>query len=95
MNRDVEFERLRQENLLLRQAVVVKEEQMKLLKQENQSLQNALKDTFEVVKQVRERVKVLEEQQAKDRHNREHLIHHKRPTGRRTGKDSHQKGQPD
>lgn len=35
MNRDVEFERLRQENLLLRQAVAVKEEQMKLLRQEN------------------------------------------------------------
>jgi hypothetical protein len=35
MNREVEFERLRQENLLLRQAVAVKEEQMKLLRQEN------------------------------------------------------------
>jgi hypothetical protein len=35
MNRDVEFERLRQENLLLRQALAVKEEQMKLLRQEN------------------------------------------------------------
>jgi len=35
MNRDVEFERLQQENLLLRQVEAVKVEQMKLLRQEN------------------------------------------------------------
>ena len=58
-----------------------------MLKQENQSLQNALKDTFEVVKQVRERVKVLEEQQAKDRHNREHLT-------QEADRSSHREGQP-
>ncbi|HEX6478752.1 MAG TPA: DUF6444 domain-containing protein [Ktedonobacteraceae bacterium] len=76
MNRDVEFERLRQENLLLRQAVVVKEEQVKLLKQESHSLQEALKETFQAVKQVRDQVKslqnqvkTLQEQQAKDSHN--------------------------
>lgn len=69
MNRDVELERLRHENLLLRQAGAVKEEQMKLLKQENHSLQQALKKTFQAVKQVREQVKTLQEQQAKDSHN--------------------------
>jgi transposase len=76
MNRDVEFDRLRQENLILRQSLTVKEEQMKLLKQENHSLQDALKETFQVVKQVREQVKTLQnqvktlqEQQAKDSHN--------------------------
>ncbi|HEX4207665.1 MAG TPA: hypothetical protein VHZ51_26390 [Ktedonobacteraceae bacterium] len=42
MNRDVELERLRQENLVLRQTLAVKDEQMKLLKQESQSLQDAL-----------------------------------------------------
>jgi hypothetical protein len=46
MNRDGEFERLRQENLLLRQALAVKDEQMKLLKQENQSLQEQLFHLF-------------------------------------------------
>src|SRR5437868_13034610 len=76
MNRDVELERLRHENLHLRQAVVVKEEQMKLLKQENHSLQEALKETFQAVKQLRDQVKALQnqvktlqEQQAKDSHN--------------------------
>jgi transposase len=69
MNRDVELDRLRQENLALRQALGVKDEQIKLLKRENQSLKEALAETFQAVKQLRERVKTLEEQQAKDSHN--------------------------
>lgn len=69
MNRDVELERLRQENLALRQTLAVKDEQMKLLKQESQSLQDALKDTFQAIKQLREQVKALEAKQAKDSHN--------------------------
>src|SRR5215472_7898370 len=69
MNRDVELERLRHENLLLRQAGAVKEEQMKLLKQENHSLQEALNETFQAVKQLQDQVKTLQEQQAKDSHN--------------------------
>lgn len=33
-------------------------------------------------------------QQSSDSSLMNGYIHHKRPTGRRTGKDSHQKGQP-
>ncbi|WP_374229204.1 DUF6444 domain-containing protein [Ktedonobacter sp. SOSP1-52] len=47
----------------------MKDEQTKRPKQENQSLKEALAETFQAVKQLRERVKTLEEQQAKDSHN--------------------------
>ena len=76
MNRDVELERLRHENLLLRKAGAVKEEQMKLLKHENRSLQDSFKETFQTIKQLRDQVttlqnqvKMLQEQQAKDSYN--------------------------
>jgi hypothetical protein len=69
MNRDIELERLRQENLVLRQTLAIKDEQTKLLKQESHSLQEALKESFQAIKQLREQVKALEEKQTKDSHN--------------------------
>jgi transposase len=83
MNRDVELDQLRRETIVLRQTVAVKDEQMRLLKQENHSLRQALKETFQATRQFREQstiltdqvntlteqVKALQEQQAKDSHN--------------------------
>src|SRR5215831_1576923 len=83
MNRDMELDHLRREMLVLRQTVAVRDEQMRLLTQENHSLQQALKETFQVIRQLREQsttptdqvktlteqVKTLKAQQAKDSHN--------------------------
>lgn len=69
MNRDEELERLRQENRTLRQALATKAEQIKWLEQEKHLLSEALEKTIQAVGQLRERVKTLEEQQAKDSHN--------------------------
>lgn len=76
MNREKELEALRQENRALRQenhafcrAVAAQDERCTWLDQEKHVLSEALQKTTQAVDQVRERVKNLEEQQAKDRHD--------------------------
>ncbi|GHO64465.1 hypothetical protein KSC_033570 [Ktedonobacter sp. SOSP1-52] len=46
-----------------------KDEQLKWLDQEKRPLSEALQETLQAVAQLRERVKTLKEQRAKDSHN--------------------------
>src|SRR5215469_5342094 len=83
MKRDDELEHLRQENQALCQALAAREEQIKWLDQEKRLLNEALEKTIQANESLRERVKALEEQRAKDSHN-SHLPPSSDRFGRRT-----------
>jgi transposase len=69
MNRDEEMEQLRAENTKLRASVQRKDEEIEQLHHSNTELREGVKQAIIAIEYLQERVKALEERQAKDSHN--------------------------